>query len=627
MKHYSRKNISSLFVMFVSSLMSMQALALGLGDAQVRSYLNQPLLAQIELVSTSGEELGSVTAGMASAEDFEMMGLSLGISVPLHFEVYFDANEAYILVSSRLAITDPVVQLVLEVRWSGGRMLREYTLFIDPPTFASKAPQPMIFTQPSQAAPELTELEPRQIAKENYPDPANLDVVETIKPPARPEPIVREDVASGIIATESEEGSAKNSARKTATVPAEPISHGPVVPEPAPAGPVVLDPAVHGMAIQEPPEGVNTTVRVEKGNTLWAIASANNSLDSFSINQAMLAIQRLNPEAFAANNINSLKQGAILRMPTSSETGKLTKRQAMLEAIRQEQGYFAMRAGRQPENLPAISELSAQQLTGNEPQEPLEHEQDTDAAESRLQLVPPSQKADQNNSGNGSEESAVGAVSSQEVEEVLARTEEELVNAKQENAYLNQRIQELESQISSSESDGGLTDNTLAEMEQSLREDRLADDGNDLQAQVSEKDPAPWYLTNAWWVGGLLVLLVAIVVWVLRRLGSGSEPDTAHRETVGDIRSEAEDILHTLDETTQLEPAQDEPSAFKPKVIPINSEQAVELDIEDPEVKLDMARAYLSMGDKDAARGMLNDVLESGNEIQINEARQMMEEL
>ncbi|MFT5769231.1 MAG: hypothetical protein ACI9H8_001191, partial [Lysobacterales bacterium] len=39
MKHYSRKNISSLFVMFVSSLMSMQALALGLGDAQVRSYL------------------------------------------------------------------------------------------------------------------------------------------------------------------------------------------------------------------------------------------------------------------------------------------------------------------------------------------------------------------------------------------------------------------------------------------------------------------------------------------------------------------------------------------------------------------------------------------------------------
>ncbi len=48
---------------------------------------------------------------------------------------------------------------------------------------------------------------------------------------------------------------------------------------------------------------------------------------------------------------------------------------------------------------------------------------------------------------------------------------------------------------------------------------------------------------------------------------------------------------------------------------------------DDPEIKLDLARAYLSLGDKEASKSMLDEVLKSGNEAQIAEARQMLEEL
>ena len=143
--------IRRVLLTFLVLLPSTHALAVGLGDARVSSYLNQPLRAQIQIITKSGEELGTVTANLASAEDFEMMGLKRLVSVPLHFEVDTETGNEFVSVSSRLPITDPVIQLVLEVRWSGGRMLREYTLFLDPPTFASKAPLPMVSTRPAVA--------------------------------------------------------------------------------------------------------------------------------------------------------------------------------------------------------------------------------------------------------------------------------------------------------------------------------------------------------------------------------------------------------------------------------------------------------------------------------------------
>ena len=63
------------------------------------------------------------------------------------------------------------------------------------------------------------------------------------------------------------------------------------------------------------------------------------------------------------------------------------------------------------------------------------------------------------------------------------------------------------------------------------------------------------------------------------------------------------------------------------KAGPAEDTEVIELDTSDPETRLDLARAYISMGDEEAARSMLEGVLESGDEGQVQEARAMMKEL
>ena len=147
------------WIVFVTlGLFSPALLALGLGGAVVESYLNQPMSVRVELISQSDEELNSITAGLASVEDFELLGLSRSaITVPLEFEIVTDAERPYVHITSNLDVNEPVVQVLVEVVWASGRMLREYTLFLDPPTVESQAP-PVTVTPAQVKAPPV---EPR----------------------------------------------------------------------------------------------------------------------------------------------------------------------------------------------------------------------------------------------------------------------------------------------------------------------------------------------------------------------------------------------------------------------------------------------------------------------------------
>ena len=69
----------------------------------------------------------------------------------------------------------------------------------------------------------------------------------------------------------------------------------------------------------------------EQSDTLWSIASAMRPDSSISVNQMMAALLRANPEAFFKQNINGLKRGQILRMPTESEINALSNAQALAE--------------------------------------------------------------------------------------------------------------------------------------------------------------------------------------------------------------------------------------------------------------------------------------------------------
>lgn len=259
--------------------------ALGLGEIDVSSFLNQPLKAEIEVISARPGEIDDLLVSLASRDSFARAGLSRPNNLSdLRFAVKKNesGDQATILVTTKNAIKEPFLNFLVEADWSKGRVLREFTVLLDPPFFADSA------ATPSSSTSQQTITEP---------------VTETS--------VSDNSLSSGsIIATTSEEtsepivssGSSEvNSADVTTSVTND----------------IPLDSVVVG-----------------KGDALWSIASQYKDSEH-SMGQVMLAMQRANPDAFSNNNINNLKIGAVLRAPTVDELDQLNKQEAYAQVLEQ----------------------------------------------------------------------------------------------------------------------------------------------------------------------------------------------------------------------------------------------------------------------------------------------------
>jgi pilus assembly protein FimV len=556
------------------------ALALGLGNASVDSYLNQPLRAKIALTSRADEDLSTITASLASADDFALIGASLeSIPVPLSFSVKQEAEGSYILVSSNLPVRDPVIRLIVEVNWAKGRMLREYTLFLDPPAFTAPAPSPIV-------------------SKERA-----AESVSRSEPPAR--------------STAESEPQADNSLNAGGTG-----EYGPV----------------------------------QSGETLWRIASRWSQGTGLSVNASMLAIQRNNPQAFIKGNVNLLKQGAILRLPEYSEVAQISAEAARSEILQQSQSVT--QPGVQPESstaveTPLVDESSNENVTASETAPGGQTDQ--------LELVPPAKATDED-STYGVEESVSEAGASTAVEslrEELARKEEELIAQQQENQYLQERLQEMEATLATGE-EGTVADKDLAKLEEDLRQKRQSTDraeGPDAAATSVEtpetaqaappqtpkvaatKREQSWFSSGMAWLVGLLVVAAAAGGWIMSRRGKQpaavtNPAITGKAQTVKGIKAEAETILKVLDPASRPGPDRRAPESgaeelteLPPRVPTSRKQDEAEFldeDSADPEVRLDLARAYIAMGDREAARVILAEVIEHGSDQQKAESQTML---
>ena len=599
--------------------------SLGLGDATVESYLNQPLQARIDLISNESDDLGSVTAKLASAADYELIGASLeDISVPIRFTVEDIDGDAYLVASSSLPVNNPIVRLIVEVSWSSGRMLREYTLFLDPPMVPDVAPadQPLPRVDlrespPPAAAPELAPVAPET----------------STAPPAAAEPSAPERQADPARTPSADE-------------------YGPVA----------------------------------SGETLWGIARDWARGTGLDTNKVMIAIQRENPSAFMNDNINLLKRGAILRMPAVSEVERISRSEAFNEVVEQEEEFtgrktdyavtstttplLAEESAPLPEPVEPEPEMPAEDLySAPEPevveapepevaetatpaelaeQEVAEPEEVSDAVDDmasaeveealepagQLELIPPSEASelDSTYGFEETEDDGDASVASQALRENLARTEEELIAEQAQNDYLEERIRELEAQLEAQ--DGNVADSDMANMEQRLREER--------QAAQPQQESESLLSRYGMWLLGLLVLVAGAVGWRMSRRSGGGDAETG--ETIQEIKDEAEKVLRVLEDKEPEEPAAEaepeeaeEESAKEPAEEPAEKsdakpfggqqEEADILDEEssDPEIQLDLARAYISMGDKEAARVILEEVASNGSEEQQAEAQKMLD--
>jgi len=621
----------------VLSLFSPALLALGLGGAVVESYLDQPLVVRVELISQSDAELQSITAGLASADDFQLLGMSRSaISVPLKFELVTDTDRPYVRITSDLKVSEPVVQVLMEVVWASGRMLREYTLFLDPPTIESSAPPVTI--RPAPAAVKALPVESKPTPVTAIQKPVKAKVQKEEKPAVTEEPTDSRPAQSA---------DAESTSGQTTEQYSEDEIYGPVA----------------------------------SGQTLWGIAREYSKGSGYSINQAMIALQRKNPDAFIKGNINLLKRGAILRLPAFRELGELTSREAMLEAQRQaEEIKSGVRSVAPEVSTPTVADSGDYQASVIEevPDPGLKVD------DGHLELVPPVEKESQDSIA--SEQVPVQDAVVESLQNDLSRTEEELVNARQENTYLTDRIKELEDQARAREEQmGAVKDSELANMESRLEQKRAAGQAEPPIAITPGGAKQAWYAGKTPLIGGFALILIALIVWVLRNRSTGLL-DTQRATEVQAIADDAQDILRALDsdldegetivqarsepkpepelksepeleselssEPEELPPGQDLEENEGPTVVllkpafgpapDIESEPDLDTDFDgedeeeeedqgqqddDPEIKLDLARAYLSLGDKEASKSMLDDVMKSGNEAQKAEARQMLSEL
>jgi len=113
----------------------------GLGKLNVNSGLGEPLKVDVELLSVTPEELSTLTAAIASEEAYNVQGITrLGVHNNIKVDLAKSDTGAPILrIRSSTPINDPYLDMLIQVDWASGRLLREYTVLLDPPEYKQAA--------------------------------------------------------------------------------------------------------------------------------------------------------------------------------------------------------------------------------------------------------------------------------------------------------------------------------------------------------------------------------------------------------------------------------------------------------------------------------------------------------
>jgi len=157
------KGSTKLSVAIALALIGGNAFALGLGAIQVKSKLNQPLDAEIQVLSENAADTAGLDIKLATAEDFQRVGLDRGrIAIPLDFAVSTNSRgQSVIRFTSKDAVREPLLDFLVEVNWAKGKLLREYTVLMDPPVTAPTRTAAAPASECRAAGRPLTDSEPR----------------------------------------------------------------------------------------------------------------------------------------------------------------------------------------------------------------------------------------------------------------------------------------------------------------------------------------------------------------------------------------------------------------------------------------------------------------------------------
>jgi pilus assembly protein FimV len=283
---------------------------LGLGEIHLKSALNEPMNAEIDLIAAGPEELSALRAALAPKDAFTRYGIDRPPFLStMTFKVAKSKDGRDVLqVRSTESIPEPFVTFLVEVNWARGRLMREYTVLLDPPVYtpgeraSSAAPVAAATTAPTPPAPARAKAAPVAASPAPTDTTATPETATPVTPPQR-------SARSGRSARATTVGSAAASKPAASTTSSE-------------------SSALSTPALTE------GTYRVAQGDTLTKIARSLHATTRGDIDQAMIAMYRANPEAFGGN-INILRRGAVLRVPGGDEIAALNQSEATGEVRRQ----------------------------------------------------------------------------------------------------------------------------------------------------------------------------------------------------------------------------------------------------------------------------------------------------
>ncbi len=141
-----KRTLLSTLVITSTLGLSANVFALGMGELELKSTLNQPLQAEIELTNIDDLTEWEIKPSLASDGDFDRAGVE---KIFFLSDIDFEVKGNRIVLSSDKSVTEPFLNFLVQVNWPSGRVLREYTLLLDPPVFDEQI-QPLAAADASQ---------------------------------------------------------------------------------------------------------------------------------------------------------------------------------------------------------------------------------------------------------------------------------------------------------------------------------------------------------------------------------------------------------------------------------------------------------------------------------------------
>lgn len=250
----------------------------GLGKLSVDSGLGEPLKAQIDLLEVTPEELSTLTAAVASEEAYALQGIPrLGVHSNIRVELIKNRDGSPALrLRSQQPIDDPYLDMLIQVDWASGRLLREYTILLDPPGYK-----------------EMVEVEPTPVVNKPMTEVFGRTVT---KPDAKASPATK--------------------------APADKST------------PVQKSAATESKPVEKPESSTESAeayeLTTQRGDTLNSIAREH-QVEGVSLDQMLVGLFEANKKAFVDGNMNRLKVGQIIRIPSKEVLTAQTTKQAAKE--------------------------------------------------------------------------------------------------------------------------------------------------------------------------------------------------------------------------------------------------------------------------------------------------------